>query len=155
MQINNVTLRKFSHFLKIFPVLVVHRCFCLISVYEEVIKVLTNQASTIQYLIAGAFEDKIALLNEVKGELEVQIGALAQGLEVGTELAEGGVVHLAVERDVVLDLRAAVDAVQDVALQILVNGIVLLQAVQRDSVERQRIGDLLKTDGKFDNVRCM
>lgn len=49
------------------------------------------------HLIAGAFEDKIALLDEVKGEFEVQVGALAQGLEVGTELAEGGVVHLAIE----------------------------------------------------------
>ena len=48
------------------------------------------------HLIAGAFEDKVALLNEVKGELEVQIGALAQGLEVGAELPEGGVVHLAI-----------------------------------------------------------
>lgn len=62
---------------------------------------------------------------------------------MGAELAEGGVVHLAIERDVVLDLRAAVDAVQDVALQVLVYGVVLLQAVQRDAVERQRVGDLL------------
>lgn len=62
---------------------------------------------------------------------------------MGAELAEGGVVHLAVERDVVLDLRAAVDAVQDVALQVLVYGVVLLQAVQRDAMERQRVGDLL------------
>lgn len=62
---------------------------------------------------------------------------------MGAELAEGGVVHLAVERDVVLDLQAAVDAVQDVALQVLVYGVVLLQAVQRDAVERQRVGDLL------------
>ena len=62
---------------------------------------------------------------------------------MGAELAKGGVVHLAVERDVVLDLRAAVDAVQDVALQVLVYGVVLLQPVQRDAVERQRVGDLL------------
>lgn len=96
------------------------------------------------HLVAGAFEDKVALLDEVKGELEVQVGALAQGLEVGAELAEGGVVHLAVERDVVLDLGAAVDAVQDVALQVLVDGVVLLQGVQRDVVERQLVGDLLR-----------
>lgn len=97
------------------------------------------------HLIAGALEDKVALLDEVKGEFEVQIGALTQGLEVGAELAEGGVVHLAIERDVVLDLWAAVDAVQDVALQVLVYGVVLLQTVQRDAVERQRVGDLLKS----------
>lgn len=107
------------------------------------------KAVTNVYLIAGAFEDKVALLNEVKGEFEVQVGSLAQGLEVGAELAEGGVVHLAIERDVVLDLRAAVDAVQDVALQVLVYGIILLQAVQRDSVKRQRVGDLLESQNDF------
>lgn len=62
---------------------------------------------------------------------------------MGTELPKGGVIHLAIERDVVLDLGAAVDAVQDVALQILVYGIVLLQAVQRDAVKRQVAGDVL------------
>lgn len=62
---------------------------------------------------------------------------------MGAELAEGGVVHLAIERDVVLDLGTAVDAVQDVALQVLVDGVVLLQGVQRDAVERQLVGDLL------------
>lgn len=96
------------------------------------------------YLITGTLEHKVALLDEVKGEFEVQVGTLAQGLQVGAELAEGRVVHLAVERNVVLDLRAAVDAVQDVALQVLVYGVVLLQAVQGDAVKRQRVGDLLR-----------
>ncbi len=68
---------------------------------------------------------------------------------MGAELAEGRVVHLSVERDVVLDLRAAVDAVQDVALQVLVYGVVLLQAVQRDAVKRQRVGDLLHSPNRF------
>lgn len=63
---------------------------------------------------------------------------------MGAELAEAGVVHLAVEGDVVLDLSAAVDAVQDVALQVVVDGVVLLQGVQRDLVERQRFGDFLQ-----------
>lgn len=98
------------------------------------------------YLVAGALEDQIALLYEVKGQLEVQVGALAQGLQVGTEFPKGGVVHLAIERDVVLDLWAAVDAVQDVALQVLVYGVVLLQAVQRDAVKRQVAGDVLGTE---------
>lgn len=65
---------------------------------------------------------------------------------MGTELPKGGVIHLAIERDVVLDLRTAVDAVQDVALQILVYGIVLFQAVQRDAVKRQVAGDVLSMD---------
>ncbi len=63
---------------------------------------------------------------------------------MGAELAEAGVVHLAVEGDVVLDLGAAVDAVKDVALQVVVDGVVLLQSVQRDSVEGQRFGDVLQ-----------
>lgn len=101
------------------------------------------------YLVAGTFEDQVALLNEVKGELEVQVGALAQGLQVGTEFPKGGVVHLAIERDVVLNFWAAVDAVQDVALQILVDGIVLLQAVQGDAVKGQVTGDVLSSERRF------
>lgn len=41
------------------------------------------------------------------------------------------------------------DTVQDVALQVLVYGVVLLQAVQRDVVEWQRVGDLLKSHNHF------
>lgn len=95
------------------------------------------------HLVAGALQNQVALLNEVKGKLEVQVGALAQGLQVGAQLAEGGVVHLAVERDVVLDLWAAVDAVQDVALQVLVNGVILLLGVQIYTVKGELAGDVL------------
>lgn len=63
---------------------------------------------------------------------------------MAAELAKGGVVHLAIKRNVVLDFGAAVDAVQDVALQVLVYGVVLLQAVQGDAMKRQRVGDLLQ-----------
>lgn len=119
----------------------------LVTVYlwAEPVNTTWNEA-VIPHLITGTFEDKVALLDEVKCEFEVQIGALAQGLEVGAELAEGGVIHFAVEGDVVLDLRAAVDPMQDVALQVLVYGVILLQAVQRDVVEWQRAGDVLKTE---------
>lgn len=106
--------------------------------------------NTTSYLVAGALEDQVALLDEVEGQLQVQVRPLAQGLEVGAELAEGGVVHLAVEGDVILDLWAAVDAVQDVPLQVLVHGVVLLQAVQGDAMEGQLLGDLL--DG-YDGVQ--
>ena len=98
----------------------------------------------VSHLVAGALEHQVALLDEVEGELKVEVGAAAQGLEVGAELGEGGVVHLAVERDVALDLGAAVDAVQDVGLQVLVDGVVLVQGVQRDAVERQRVGHILR-----------
>lgn len=73
---------------------------------------------------------------------------------MGAELPESGVVHFAIEGDVVLDLRAAVDAVQDVALQVLVYGVVLLQAVQRDAVERQRVGDLLMSQNDASQELC-
>lgn len=68
---------------------------------------------------------------------------------MAAELAKGGVVHLAVKRNVVLDFGAAVDAVQDVALQVLVYGVVLLQAVQGDAMKRQRVGDLLQATFDF------
>lgn len=68
---------------------------------------------------------------------------------MAAELAKGGVVHLAVKRNVVLDFEAAVDAVQDVALQVLVYGVVLLQAVQGDAMKRQRVGDLLQATFDF------
>lgn len=67
---------------------------------------------------------------------------------MGTELAEAGVVHLAIEGDVVLDLRTAVDAVEDVALEIVVNGVIFLQGVQRDLVEGERFGDFLEGRGE-------
>ncbi len=96
------------------------------------------------HLVVGALEHQIAALDQVEGQLQVEQGALAEGLEVGAELAEAGVVHLAVEGDVVLDLCAAVDAVKDVALQVVVDGVVLLQSVQRDLMEGQRFGDVLQ-----------
>lgn len=45
---------------------------------------------------------------------------------MGTELAKAGVVHFAIKGDVILDLCTAVDPMQDVALQILVNGIIFI-----------------------------
>lgn len=95
------------------------------------------------HLVAGALEHQVSTFNQVEGQLQVQVGSLAQRLQVGAQLAEAGVVHLAIERDVVLDFGTAVDAVQDVALQVLVNGVILFQSVQRDAVERQWLGDVL------------
>lgn len=116
----------------------------LITFIFKMFKYKSHYVCIDAHLIAGALEYKVALLNEIKGEFEVQVGPLAQSFEVPAEFAEGGVVHLAVQRNVVLDLRTAVDAVQDVALQVLVDGVVLLQAVQGDAVKRQRVGNLLQ-----------
>lgn len=69
---------------------------------------------------------------------------MAQGLEVRTEFAKCGVVHFAVERDVVLDLRAAVYPMKDVCLQVLVDGFILLQSIQKYSVEGQQLNYFLQ-----------
>lgn len=60
-----------------------------------------------------------------------------------TEFGEGGVVQLPVQRHIVLNLRAGVQAVQDVTLQVSVDGVTLVQTVQRDPVKRQRSSDIL------------
>lgn len=95
-------------------------------------------------LVAGAFEHEVALLNEVQCELQVEVGAPAQTLQMSAEFGEGRVVQLAVERHVVLDLLAGVQPVQDVALQVRVYRITLLQTIQRDTVERQRTSHVLR-----------
>lgn len=61
-----------------------------------------------------------------------------------TEFAKRSVVHFAVERDVVLDLRAAVDPVKDVCLQVLVDGFILFQSIQKYSVEGQQLNYFLQ-----------
>lgn len=66
-----------------------------------------------------------------------------------TELAEGCVVQLAVQGHVVLDLLAGVQPVKDVTLQVRVDGIALVQAVQRDPMERQWMRHVLtRTKGE-------
>lgn len=40
------------------------------------------------------------------------------------------------------------DAVEDVALEIVVNGVIFLQGVQRDLVEGERFGDFLEGRGE-------
>lgn len=85
--------------------------------------------------IAGALQDQVALFDEIKSELQVQVGALAQGFEVGAEFAKGRVVHLAIQGDVILDLRAAVYSVQDVALEVLIYRFVFFQSIQEYPME--------------------
>lgn len=65
-----------------------------------------------------------------------------------TEFAKRSVVHFAVERDVVLDLRAAVDPVKDVCLQVLVDGFILFQSIQKYSVEGQQLNYFLQRKKK-------
>ncbi|TRZ02778.1 hypothetical protein DNTS_017682 [Danionella cerebrum] len=86
----------------------------------------------------------VPALDQVKGELQIKERALTEGFEVSTELPEAAVVHPSIERDVVLDLWAAVDAVEDKPLQIIIDGLVLLQGIQGDLLEWQGLSNLLK-----------
>lgn len=73
---------------------------------------------------------------------------MAQSLEVRTELAKRSVVHFAIQRDVVLDLRAAVYPMKDVRLQVLVYGFILFQSVQKYSMEGQQLNYFLQRKKK-------
>lgn len=61
-----------------------------------------------------------------------------------TEFSKRSVVHFAIERDVVLDLRAAVYPMEDVRLQVLVDGFILFQSIQKYSVEGQQLNYFLQ-----------
>lgn len=65
-----------------------------------------------------------------------------------TEFPKRSVVHFAVKRDVVLDLRAAVYPMKDICLQVLVYGFVLFQSIQKYSVEGQQLNYFLQRKEK-------
>lgn len=65
-----------------------------------------------------------------------------------TEFAKRSVVHFAVKRDVVLDLRAAMYPMKDIRLQVLVYGFILFQSVQKYSVEGQQLNYFLQRKKK-------
>lgn len=88
-------------------------------------------------LVTRAFQHQVALFYEIKRELEVQVGALAQGFEMRTEFSKGCVIHFAIERDVVLYLRTAMYPVKDIGLEILIDSFVLFQPVQEYPMEGQ------------------
>lgn len=73
---------------------------------------------------------------------------------MSAEFGEGGVVQLPVQRHVVLDLLAGVQAVQDVTLQVRIDGVALVQTVQRDPVERQRPSDVLTEKERGEGFKC-
>lgn len=79
---------------------------------------------------------------------------MAQGLEVRTEFAKRRVVHFAVERDVVLDLRAAVYPMKDICLQVLVYSFILFQSIQKYSVEGQQLNYFLQRKDKRKGYSC-
>ncbi len=96
------------------------------------------------HLVAGALDDQMTLLKEVKGQFEVQVRALAAGDEVGADFAHDDGVCFAVEGDVVEDVLAAVDAVLDVGVQVRPDLLAVWELIQADLGEGQQTGDLLK-----------
>lgn len=96
------------------------------------------------HLVAGALDDQMTLLKEVKGQFEVQVRALAAGDEVGADFAHDDGVCFAVEGDVVEDVLAAVDAVLDVGVKVRPDLLAVWELIQADLGEGQQTGDLLK-----------
>lgn len=96
------------------------------------------------HLVAGALDDQMTLLKEVKGQFEVQVRALAAGGEVGADFAHDDGVCSAAEGDVVEDVLAAVDVVLDVGVQVRPDLLAFWELIQADLGEGQQTGDLLK-----------
>lgn len=71
------------------------------------------------HLVAGALDHQVTSLEQIQGELEIQVGALAAGDQVAAELSDCNGVGLAVQADVVHDFLAAVDAVLDVRVEVV------------------------------------
>lgn len=71
----------------------------------------------IPHLKARALEYQVPSFYEVQGEFEVQVGSSAQTLQVTNQLCQSGVVQPTVtQRNVALDLGAAVDTLHQVTL---------------------------------------
>lgn len=71
---------------------------------------------------------------------------------MSAEFGESCVVQFAIKCHIALDLWAGVQAVQDVALQVRVDGVALLQPIQRDTMEWQRASHILRHKNKRRNT---
>lgn len=100
------------------------------------------------HLVAGTFDDQVSPLEEVQGELEVQVGTEAPQHQVAAHFPDQGGVGLAVQGDVAEDVLAAVDPVLDVGVQVTVNVFVVREVIQGKLDKWQRAYDLLRGRGK-------
>lgn len=107
------------------------------------------------HLVAGALDHQVAPLQQVQGQLEVQVGALAAGDQVAAQLAHCEWVGLAVEADVAHDVLAAVDAVLDVRVEVATDLLVVGKVIQGDLGEGQEAGDLLEEEEEQRRQRYM
>lgn len=99
------------------------------------------------HLVAGTFDDQVSPLEEVQGELEVQVGAEAPQHQVAAHLPDEGGVGLAVQGDVAEDVLAAVDPVLDIGVQVAVNVLVVGEVIQGELDEWQPTDDFLGMRG--------
>lgn len=99
------------------------------------------------HLVAGALDHQVAPLQQVQGQLEVQVGTLAAGDQVAAELAHRERVGLAIQADVAHDVLVAVDAVLDVRVEVAADLLVVGEVVQGDLGEGQEAGNLLEMGG--------
>lgn len=68
-------------------------------------------------------------LEEVQGELEVQVGTQAPQHQMAADFADEGSIGLAVQGDVAEDVLAALHPVLDVRVQVAVNVLVVWEVV--------------------------
>lgn len=81
------------------------------------------------HLVAGTLDDKVAPLEEVQCELEVQVGSKAPQYQMAADFADEGSIGLAIQGDVAEDVLAAVDPVLDIRVQVTVNVLVVWKVV--------------------------
>lgn len=85
----------------------------------------------------------MASLEQIQGQFEIQVGALAAGDQVAAELANRDWVSFAIEAYIVHDIFAAIDPVLNICIEVTAYLLVVGKVIQRDLGEGQKAGDLL------------
>lgn len=98
--------------------------------------------------VVSSFQNQMALVKQVQGQLKVEERAMAACWQVATELAEQQLIRDGACwcSDVGGNLGAAVDPVVDVVAQVSSQITAVWQNVQRDSRERKKGGDFLQKE---------
>lgn len=95
------------------------------------------------HFVAGTLDHQVASLEQIQGQFEIQVGALAAGDQVAAELADRDWVSFAIEAYIVHDIFAAVDPVLNICIEVIAYLLVVGKVIQRDLGEGQKAGDLL------------
>ena len=98
------------------------------------------------HLVAGTLDDQVSPLEEVQGELEVQVGAEAPQNQMAAHFADEGGIGLAIQRDVAEDVLAAVDPVLDVGVQVAVDVFIVWKVIQGQLDKWQLADDFLQSN---------